>query len=39
MGQAVPVQANQMDLSSTETRVMEKTDGHWKIVHIHWSSR
>ena len=29
----------EMDLSSTETLVMEKTDGHWKIVHIHWSSR
>jgi ketosteroid isomerase-like protein len=29
----------EMDLSSTETLVMEKTDGHWKIVHIHWSSK
>jgi ketosteroid isomerase-like protein len=29
----------EMDLSSTETLVMEKADGHWKIVHIHWSSR
>lgn len=29
----------EMDLSSTETLVMEKMEGHWKIVHIHWSSK
>ena len=29
----------EMDLSSTETLVMEKMDGHWKFVHIHWSSK
>jgi ketosteroid isomerase-like protein len=29
----------EIDLSSTETLVMENTDGGWKIRHIHWSSR
>ena len=29
----------EVDLSSTETLVLEETDGQWKIVHIHWSSR
>ena len=28
----------QIDLSSTETLLMKKIGGHWKIVHIHWSS-
>ena len=28
-----------VDLSSTETLVLEEIDGQWKIVHIHWSSR
>jgi len=27
-----------IDLSSTETLVMKIMGGHWKIVHIHWSS-
>ncbi len=27
-----------IDLSSTETLVMKKMGGQWKIVHIHWSS-
>ena len=26
-------------LLSTETMVLKKTSGAWKIVHIHWSSR
>ena len=26
-------------ISSTETMVLRATDGGWKIVHIHWSSR
>ena len=29
----------EVDLSSTETLVLEETDGQWKVVHIHWSSR
>ena len=29
----------EVDLSSTETLVLEEADGQWKIVHIHWSSR
>ena len=29
----------EVDLSSTETLVLEEKDGQWKIVHIHWSSR
>jgi ketosteroid isomerase-like protein len=29
----------EVELSSTETLVLEKTDGQWRIVHIHWSSR
>lgn len=28
-----------MDLLGTETIVLEKRDGNWLIVHIHWSSR
>ena len=28
-----------MTLLSTETMVLRKTDGGWRIVHIHWSSR
>lgn len=28
----------EIDLSSTETLVMNKIGGQWKIVHIHWSS-
>jgi len=28
----------EIDLSSTETLVMKKMGGQWKIVHIHWSS-
>ncbi len=27
-----------IDLSSTETLVIKKMGGQWKIVHIHWSS-
>ena len=27
-----------VDLKSTETLVMRKVDGQWKIIHIHWSS-
>jgi len=27
-----------IDLTSTETLVMKKVGGQWKIVHIHWSS-
>jgi ketosteroid isomerase-like protein len=27
-----------IDLISTETLVMKKVGGQWKIVHIHWSS-
>lgn len=27
-----------IDLSSTETLVIKKMSGQWKIVHIHWSS-
>lgn len=28
----------EIDLNSTETLVMRKLDGQWKVVHIHWSS-
>lgn len=28
-----------LTLLSTETMVLKKTDGDWRIVHIHWSSR
>ena len=28
----------EVDLNSTETLVMKKLDGQWKVVHIHWSS-
>jgi ketosteroid isomerase-like protein len=28
----------EIDLNSTETLVMRKLHGHWKVVHIHWSS-
>lgn len=28
-----------VDLVSTETLVLKKSNGGWKIVHIHWSSR
>jgi len=28
----------EVDLNSTETLVMRKLDGQWKVVHIHWSS-
>jgi ketosteroid isomerase-like protein len=28
----------ELDLSSTETLVMKKMGGQWKIIHIHWSS-
>jgi ketosteroid isomerase-like protein len=28
----------EIDLSSTETLVMKKEGGDWKVVHIHWSS-
>jgi ketosteroid isomerase-like protein len=27
-----------LDLDSTETLVMSKTDAGWRIVHVHWSS-
>ena len=27
-----------VDLKSTETLVMRKVGGQWKIIHIHWSS-
>ena len=27
-----------IDLISTETLVLKKEDGQWRIVHIHWSS-
>jgi len=29
----------ELDLSSTETLLMKKVGGQWKIIHIHWSSR
>ena len=28
----------EIDLNSTETLVMKKVNGQWKVVHIHWSS-
>lgn len=28
----------EIDMKSTETLVMQKADGLWKVVHIHWSS-
>lgn len=28
----------EIDLNSTETLVMRKLNGQWKVVHIHWSS-
>lgn len=28
-----------LTLRSTETMVLKRSDGHWRIVHIHWSSR
>ncbi len=28
----------EIDLSSTETLVLKNFDGHWKVVHIHWSA-
>ena len=28
----------EIDLNSTETLVMKKMNGKWKVVHIHWSS-
>jgi ketosteroid isomerase-like protein len=28
-----------MNITSTETLVLQRTDQHWKIVHIHWSSK
>ncbi len=31
--------AEMLMISSTETMVLRKTDGGWKITHIHWSSR
>ena len=29
---------NEIDLINTETLVLKKLNGHWKVVHIHWSS-
>lgn len=28
-----------IDITTTETLVLQRTDQHWKIVHIHWSSK
>ena len=28
----------EIDVKSTETLVLQKVNGHWKVVHIHWSS-
>ncbi|HJS21484.1 MAG TPA: c-type cytochrome [Steroidobacteraceae bacterium] len=28
-----------VDLLSTETLVLQRTSGSWKVVHVHWSSR
>ena len=30
---------NEIDLTNTETLVLKKLAGQWKIMHIHWSSR
>jgi ketosteroid isomerase-like protein len=32
-------QDQKIDLAGTETIMLEKRGGEWKIVHIHWSSR
>jgi len=32
------VKDKDLDLDSTETLVMSKTDAGWRIVHVHWSS-
>ncbi|WP_422732604.1 nuclear transport factor 2 family protein [Microbulbifer magnicolonia] len=28
-----------LDLQSMETLVLKRSDGDWKIVHVHWSSK
>ena len=33
------IEAGDKKIASTETLVLEKRKGGWKIVHIHWSSR
>lgn len=34
-----PTDNTPLTLLSTETMILEKSSGDWKIVHIHWSSR